>query len=67
MAKSLADFLEELDSNAELKDAYLKSPVATAEKYGLADDDVALIKNKDWDAVQRQFENLGVDPKVHTY
>lgn len=67
MAKSLADFLEELDSNAELKEAYSKSPVATAEKYGLALDDVELIKNKDWEAVQKKFENLGVDPKVHSY
>tara|TARA_R110000868_G_scaffold240118_7_gene494614 strand:+ start:235 stop:438 length:204 start_codon:yes stop_codon:yes gene_type:complete len=67
MAKSLADFLEELDRNAKLKETYLKNPVATATKYGLAEKDVALIRNKDWEAVQNQFENLGSDPKVHTY
>ena len=67
MAKSLVDFLEELDSNAELKESYLKDPVATAKKYGLADDEVAIIKNKDWDTVRKSFENLGSDPKVHTH
>jgi hypothetical protein len=67
MARSLVDFLEELDSNAELKESYLKDPVATAKNYGLTDEDVAIIKNKDWDAVQKQFENLGSDPKVHTH
>ena len=67
MAKSLVDFLEELDSNAELKESYLKDPVATAKDYGLTDEDVAIIKNKDWDTVRKQFENLGSDPKVHTH
>lgn len=67
MAKSLADFLEELDTNAELKEAYLKDPVATATTYGLADEDVSLIKNKDWDAVKKQFENSGHVVKIHTY
>ncbi|MFT6343505.1 MAG: hypothetical protein ACJAWQ_000555 [Paraglaciecola sp.] len=67
MAKSLVDFLEELDSNAELKESYLKDPVATAKNYGLTDEEVAIIKNKDWDTVRKQFENLGSDPKVHTH
>ncbi|MGK0305440.1 MAG: hypothetical protein ACI8UG_001188 [Gammaproteobacteria bacterium] len=66
MARSLVDFLEELDSSAELKESYLKDPVATAKNYGLTDEDVAIIKNEDWDAVRKQFENLGSDPKVHT-
>jgi hypothetical protein len=64
MAKSLVDFLEELDSNAELKESYLKDPVATAKNYGLTDEEVAIIKNKDWDAVKKQFENLDKGPKV---
>jgi hypothetical protein len=67
MARSLVDFLEELDSNAELKESYLKDPVATAKNYGLTDEEVAIIKNKDWDTVRKQFENLGSDPKVHTH
>jgi hypothetical protein len=67
MARSLVDFLEELDSNAELKESYLKDPVATAKNYGLTDEEVAIIKNKDWDTVRKQFENLGRDPKVHTH
>jgi 1,2-phenylacetyl-CoA epoxidase catalytic subunit len=67
MTKSLADFLEELDSNAELKEAYLKAPVATAKSYGLEEADVTLIKNKDWDAVTKQFESSGNTVKVHSY
>lgn len=66
MAKSLADFLQELDSNAELKEAYLKDAVVTAQAYGLNEADVTLIKNKDWDAVTKQFEGSG-PVKVHTY
>ena len=67
MAKSLTDFLEELDSNAELKESYLKNPVATAMTHGLADDDVNVIKNKDWDTVKKRFESLEKGSKVHTY
>lgn len=64
MAKSLVDFLEELDSNAELKESYLKDTVVTAKNYGLTDEEVAIIKNKDWDAIKKQFENLDKSPKV---
>lgn len=67
MTKSLVDFLEELDSNADLKEAYLKDPVATATSYGLADADVKIIKNKDWDTVKSKFEDLNKDIKVHSY
>ncbi len=65
--KTLADFLEELDSNAKLKDAYLNDAVATAQSYGLADEYVTLIKNKDWDAMTKRFENSDQVVKVHTY
>jgi hypothetical protein len=41
--------------------------VASAKNYGLTDEEVAIIKNKDWDNVRKQFENLGSDPKVHTH
>jgi hypothetical protein len=64
MARSLVDFLEELDSNAELKESYQKDPVATAKNYGLTDEEVAIIKNKDWDAIKKQIENLDKSPKV---
>jgi len=67
MAKSLADFLEELDSNAELKETYLKDPVATAKAYGLSDEDVKVIQNKDWDTVRKLFEGSGKTVKTHTY
>lgn len=67
MAKSLVDFLEELDSNAKLKEAYLKDPVATATTYGLADEDVKIIENKDWDTVRKLFESSGKTVKTHTY
>jgi hypothetical protein len=67
MAKSLSDFLEQLDSNAELKESYLKDPIATATAYGLTDEDVNVIKNKDWDTVIKRFESSGKGSKVHTY
>jgi hypothetical protein len=67
MAKSLVDFLEELDSNAKLKEAYLKDPVATASTYGLADEDVKIIENKDWEAVQKLFEGAGKSTKTISY
>jgi hypothetical protein len=67
MARSLVDFLEELDSNAELKESYLKDTVVTAKNYGLTDEEVAIIRNKDWDTVRKKFENLGSDLKfTHT-
>ncbi|MFT6776434.1 MAG: hypothetical protein ACJAV1_000345 [Paraglaciecola sp.] len=67
MAKSLSDFLEQLDSNAELKESYLKDPIATATTYGLTDEDVNVIKNKDWDTIIKRFESSGKRSKVHTY
>lgn len=67
MAKSLVDFLEELDSNAKLKEAYLKDPVATVTNYGLADEDVKIIKNKDWDTVRKLFEGAGKTVKTISY
>ncbi|WP_293752215.1 hypothetical protein [uncultured Paraglaciecola sp.] len=67
MAKSLVDFLEELDSNAKLKEAYLKDPVATASAYGLADEDVKIIENKDWEVVQKLFEGAGKSTKTISY
>jgi hypothetical protein len=67
MAKSLVDFLEELDSNAELKESYLKDPVATAKDYGLTDEEVAIIKNKDWDTVRKLFEGAGKSIKTISY
>jgi hypothetical protein len=67
MAQSLVDFLEELDSNAELKAAYQKDPVGTAKKNGLSDEDVDIIKNKDWDAVNKQFQDLSKSTKNVDY
>jgi len=67
MARSLVDFLEELDSNAELREAYLEDPVATAQSYGLTDEDVQIIKNQEWDTVRRQFETAGKPIKTHRY
>ncbi|MGS2721691.1 hypothetical protein [Paraglaciecola aestuariivivens] len=67
MARSLIDFLEELDSNAKLKEAYLKDPVGTAQSYGLGDDDIELIKNQDWEKAKQMFESEGKPIKTHTY
>jgi len=67
MAKSLVDFLEDLDSNAKLKESYTKDAVATAQSYGLSDQDVKLIKEQDWDTVKKQFESSGHVIRIHTY
>jgi hypothetical protein len=65
--KTLAEFLIELDSNAKLKDDYLKDPVTTASDYGLAPEDISIIKEQDWDRVRQQFEELGKAIKIHSY
>lgn len=67
MATSLVNFIEELDTNADLKEEYLKDPVGTAKRAGLSDEDVAIIKNKDWDAVSRQFEDMSKSSKSIDY
>lgn len=63
MAKSLVDFIEALDTDANLKEQYLNDPTGTAEAYGLSADDVATIKNKDWDSVNKQFQDLSKSSK----
>ncbi len=67
MAKSLADFLHELDSNAELKENYLKDPVGVAQNYGLSEDDVQLIKDQDWDTMRKRFNSAGIEIKNQAY
>lgn len=64
MAKSIVDFIEELDRNAELKEEYMKDPTGTAERYGLSEEDVKTIKNKDWDKVKKAFDDLSKSSRV---
>ncbi|XOV80390.1 MAG: hypothetical protein ACFHVJ_05410 [Aestuariibacter sp.] len=63
MAKTLVDFIEELDTNASLREEYLKDPVGTAKRNGLSDEDINTIKNKDWETVSKQFEDLSKSSK----
>ncbi|MDU0353912.1 hypothetical protein RS130_08210 [Paraglaciecola aquimarina] len=67
MSNSLLDFLHELDTNAQLKEAYLANPVATATDYGLAEEDIEIIKTKDWDAVRKRYEDSGKAIKTQSY
>ncbi|WP_334064234.1 hypothetical protein [Alteromonas genovensis] len=67
MANSLIDFLEELDTNSNLMEAYKKDPVGTAEKYGLSDEDLTLIKEQNWDEVRKRFNDESKANRVVSY
>ncbi|WP_420933564.1 hypothetical protein ACOJR9_14075 [Alteromonas sp. A081] len=67
MASSLIDFLEELDTNSNLMEAYKKNPVATAAQYGLSDEDVTLIEEQNWDEVKRRFDDVSKANRVVSY
>ncbi|WP_338518388.1 hypothetical protein [Alteromonas gracilis] len=64
MAKSLEDFLIELDTNSDLMKAYEKDPVGTAEQYGLSEEDVKLIKDKNWEEIEKRFADQNKAPRV---
>jgi hypothetical protein len=67
MAQSIVDFLEELDTNSKLMEAYKQDPVGTARKYGLVDDELRLIEEKDWDEVKRRFDDASKATRVINY
>jgi hypothetical protein len=67
MASSLIDFLEELDTNSKLMEAYKNDPVATAAKYGLSDEDLTLIKEQNWDEVKKRFDDASKANRVVSY
>ncbi|GEA10623.1 hypothetical protein [Alteromonas sp. KUL49] len=57
MAKSIEEFLVELDTNSELLEKYKKDPIGTAKKYGLSDEDVKLFEDKNWDELEKRFSD----------
>ncbi|BFT29539.1 hypothetical protein D210916BOD24_07150 [Alteromonas sp. D210916BOD_24] len=67
MAKSIVDFLIELDTNSQLMEAYKQDPVATATKYGLSDEDLKLIKDQNWDEVKKRFDDESKVTRVVHY
>jgi hypothetical protein len=67
MAKTLEDFLVELDTNSELLEAYKKDPVATAAQYGLSEEDVQLFKDKNWEEIEKRFTDENKAPRVVHY
>ena len=67
MANSLEDFLIELDTNSDLMKAYEKDPVGTAEQYGLSEEDVKLIKDKNWEEIEKRFADQNKAPRVVHY
>jgi hypothetical protein len=67
MANSLEDFLIELDTNSELMQAYKDDPVGTAEQYGLSEEDVKLIRDKNWEEIEKRFADQNKAPRVVHY
>lgn len=67
MAKSIVDFLIELDTNSQLMEAYKKDAVATARNYGLSGEDLKLIEDKNWDEVSKRFDDENKAIRVVNY
>ena len=67
MAKSIQDFLVELDTNSKLMEAYKSDPVATAKKYGLPADEVKIIADKNWDELSKRFDHTSKTIRVISY
>jgi len=67
MATSIVDFLEELDTDSKLQEAYRSDPVGTAKNYGLSDEDVRLIEDKNWVEVARRFDDLKKTIRIISY
>ncbi len=67
MAKSIVDFLVELDTNSKLMEAYKQDTVGTASKYGLSDEELKLIEDKNWDEVKKRFDDESKVTKVVHY
>lgn len=67
MAKSIKDFLVELDTNSKLMEAYKNDPVATAKKFGLSADEVKIIADKNWDELSKRFDDKSRTIRVISY
>lgn len=67
MAKSIVDFLVELDTNSKLMEAYKKDPVATAADFGLSGEELKLIEDKNWEEVSKRFDDIKKAPRVINY
>ncbi|NDV93132.1 hypothetical protein GTH32_18340 [Alteromonas sp. 345S023] len=67
MAKSIVDFLVELDTNSKLMEAYKRDPVTTASDYGLSQEELTLIKEKNWDEVSKRFDDTEKAIRVVNY
>ena len=67
MTQSIVDFLEALDTNSKLMEAYKKDPTGTALASGLEDEDLRLIEEKDWDEVKRRFDDASKATRVINY
>ncbi|MGJ8679357.1 hypothetical protein [Paraglaciecola sp.] len=67
MSKSIVNFIEELDTNAKLLEAYKANPVSTAKTYGLSEVDTKIIDDKNWDELSKRFEDLDKAAKTVDY
>ncbi|BDY05456.1 hypothetical protein [Ferrimonas sp. YFM] len=48
----LLDYINELDSNADLLDAHKKDPESTMKTYGLSDEEIAAVMSGDSDKIR---------------
>ena len=67
MAKSIQDFLVELDTNSKLMEAYKSAPVATAKKYGLSDNEVKIVEDQNWEELSKRFDDTSKTIRVISY
>ncbi|GFD95530.1 hypothetical protein KUL156_48040 [Alteromonas sp. KUL156] len=67
MAQSIVDFLVELDTNSKLMEAYKKDPEGTATKYGLPEDEIKIIAEKNWDELSSRFDDTSKTIRVINY
>ncbi len=67
MAKSIEEFLVELDTNSELLEKYKKDPVGTATKYGLSEEDVKLFEDKNWGELEKRYSDASRAIRVVDY
>ncbi|NEZ04434.1 hypothetical protein G4Y73_09775 [Wenzhouxiangella sp. XN201] len=65
----LADLLIDLGKNADLKDAYESDPKEVMARYGLSDEEMQAMLEKDLDKIKKLsgLDNLKSNGNVHAY
>jgi hypothetical protein len=55
MSQKLTEFLTEITTNKNLREAFSNDRAATMKKYGVSDEDAALVINHDYEAVLKKL------------